>query len=194
MIDLRLGDCLEITPTLPANSVDTILTDSPYGIDFMGKEWDRGVPGGAYWREFLRVAKPGAILMAFGGTRTWHRLACAIEDAGWEIRDTIMWVYGSGFPKSHDISKAIDREAGETREVVGIREDFKAKKAAEVRHGTDNGRNYNERHDPGRGGYTECRSENMCGRCYRRISRTGRGNVSGVIPTTIYLTVRFNSW
>jgi site-specific DNA-methyltransferase (adenine-specific) len=85
----------------------------------MGKNWDHGVPGEAFWREALRVAKPGAHLLAFGGTRTFHRLAVAIEDAGWEIRDTVMWVYGSGFPKSHDISKAIDREAGAEREVVG---------------------------------------------------------------------------
>lgn len=112
MIDLRLGDCLEVMPTLPENSVDTIITDPPYGLEFMGKDWDKGVPGAHFWQAAMRVAKPGALLLAFGGTRTWHRLACAIEDAGWEIRDTIMWVYGSGFPKSHDISKAIDREAG----------------------------------------------------------------------------------
>jgi hypothetical protein len=77
---------------------------------FMGKAWDHGIPGEAFWREALRVAKPGAILMACGGTRTYHRLTCAIEDAGWEIRDCMMWLYGSGFPKSHDISKGIDRK------------------------------------------------------------------------------------
>lgn len=113
------GDCLEQMATLPAESVDSIVTDPPYGLSFMGKDWDHGVPGEAFWREALRVAKPGAHLLAFGGSRTYHRLACAIEDAGWEIRDCIMWVYGSGFPKSHDVSKAIDREAGATREVVG---------------------------------------------------------------------------
>jgi site-specific DNA-methyltransferase (adenine-specific) len=87
----------------------------------MGKEWDNGIVAFSteLWREALRVAKPGAHLLAFGGTRTYHRLACAIEDAGWEIRDCIMWVYGSGFPKSHNVSKAIDREAGAEREVVG---------------------------------------------------------------------------
>jgi hypothetical protein len=105
--------------TLAAESIDAIVTDPPYGLSFMGKDWDHGVPGEAFWREALRVAKPGAHLLAFGGSRTYHRLACAIEDAGWEIRDCIMWVYGSGFPKSHDVSKAIDREAGATREVVG---------------------------------------------------------------------------
>jgi site-specific DNA-methyltransferase (adenine-specific) len=86
----------------------------------MGKGWDRGVPGVEFWQEALRVAKPGAHLLAFGGTRTFHRLTVAIEDAGWEIRDCMMWLYGSGFPKSHDVSKAIDRAAGATREVVGI--------------------------------------------------------------------------
>jgi site-specific DNA-methyltransferase (adenine-specific) len=89
--------------TLPAESVDSIVTDPPYGLSFMGKNWDRGVPGEAFWREALRVAKPGAHLLAFGGSRTYHRLACAIEDAGWEVRDCIMWVYGSGFPKSHNL-------------------------------------------------------------------------------------------
>jgi site-specific DNA-methyltransferase (adenine-specific) len=84
----------------------------------MGKGWDHGVPGVEFWAEALRIAKPGAHLLAFGGTRTYHRLACAIEDAGWDIRDCVMWVYGSGFPKSHDVSKAIDREAGAEREVV----------------------------------------------------------------------------
>lgn len=106
--DLHHGDCLEVMPTLPADSIDTIITDPPYGLSFMGKDWDHGIPGARFWREALRVAKPGAMLLAFGGTRTHHRLMVAIEDAGWEIRDVIMWVYGSGFPKSHDISKAIN--------------------------------------------------------------------------------------
>lgn len=113
------GDCLEIMPTMDADSVDAVVTDPPYGLSFMGKDWDHGVPGDHFWREALRVAKPGAHLLAFGGTRTFHRLACAIEDAGWEIRDTIMWVYGSGFPKSLDVSKAIDKAAGAVREVIG---------------------------------------------------------------------------
>jgi DNA modification methylase len=116
---IHCGSCLAILPTLEACSVDSVVCDPPYGLSFMGKDWDHGVPGEAYWREVLRVAKPGAHLLAFGGTRTYHRLTCAIEDAGWEIRDCVMWVYGSGFPKSHDISKAIDREAGAEREVVG---------------------------------------------------------------------------
>jgi site-specific DNA-methyltransferase (adenine-specific) len=105
--------------TLDAESVDAIVSDPPYGLSFMGKGWDHGVPGVEFWTEALRVAKPGAHLLAFGGTRTYHRLACAIEDAGWEIRDCVMWVYGSGFPKSHDVSKAIDKAARAEREVVG---------------------------------------------------------------------------
>jgi site-specific DNA-methyltransferase (adenine-specific) len=112
------GDCREVMATLDAESVDAIVSDPPYGLSFMGKGWDYGVPGVEFWTEALRVAKPGAHLLAFGGTRTYHRLACAIEDAGWEIRDCVMWVYGSGFPKSHDVSKAIDKAAGAEREVV----------------------------------------------------------------------------
>lgn len=121
------GDCREVMATLDAASVDAVVCDPPYGLSFMGKGWDHGVPGQEFWTEALRVAKPGAHLLAFGGTRTYHRLACAIEDAGWEIRDCVMWVYGSGFPKSHDVSKAIDKAAGAEREVVGVRpghEDF----------------------------------------------------------------------
>jgi DNA modification methylase len=117
-IDLRCGDCLELMKSIPEGSVDSIVTDPPYGLSFMGKDWDHGVPGEHFWREAIRVAKPGAYLLAFGGTRTFHRLAVAIEDAGWEIRDCVMWVYGSGFPKSLDVSKAIDRAAGAEREVV----------------------------------------------------------------------------
>jgi DNA modification methylase len=113
------GDCLEVMRGMDAGSVDAVITDPPYGLSFMGKEWDHGVPGVHFWQEALRVAKPGAMMLAFGGTRTFHRLAVAIEDAGWELRDTIMWLYGSGFPKSHDISKAIDKAAGKEREVVG---------------------------------------------------------------------------
>jgi site-specific DNA-methyltransferase (adenine-specific) len=116
---LHHGDCLEVMATMADNSVDAVVTDPPYGLSFMGKNWDHGVPGEAFWREALRVAKPGAHLLAFGGTRTFHRLAVAIEDAGWEIRDTVIWCYGSGFPKSLDVSKAIDRAAGAEREVVG---------------------------------------------------------------------------
>jgi hypothetical protein len=117
--DIRHGDCREVMAAMDAKSVDSIVSDPPYGLSFMGKGWDHGVPGVEFWTEAMRVAKPGAHLLAFGGTRTYHRLACAIEDAGWEIRDCVMWVYGSGFPKSHDVSKAIDNAAGAEREVVG---------------------------------------------------------------------------
>ena len=99
-ITIHHGDCLTIMPTLQEASIDAIVTDPPYGLGFMGKQWDRGVPGTEYWSACLRVAKPGAHLLAFGGTRTYHRLAAAVEDAGWEIRDCIAWLYGSGFPKS----------------------------------------------------------------------------------------------
>ena len=114
------GDCFDVLKDIPDSSIDLILADPPYGLKFMGKDWDHGVPGVQFWEQALRVAKPGTHLMAFGGTRTFHRLAVAIEDAGWEIRDTLMWVYGSGFPKSLDVSKAIDRAAGAEREVVSI--------------------------------------------------------------------------
>ena len=96
---IHTGDCLDIMPTLDAESIDAIVTDPPYGLAFMGKHWDHGLPGSDFWREALRVARPGAYLLAFGGTRTVHRLACAIEDAGWIIRDMLVWGYASGFPK-----------------------------------------------------------------------------------------------
>jgi DNA modification methylase len=117
--DLRLGDCLEVLRTMPDASVDAVVTDPPYGLSFMGKAWDYDVPTVEAWREVLRVLKPGGHLLAFAGTRTQHRMAVAIEDAGFEIRDMIAWVYGSGFPKSLDVSKAIDKAAGAEREVVG---------------------------------------------------------------------------
>lgn len=116
---LYLGDALEVVAGLPSASVDAIVTDPPYGLAFMGRGWDHAVPCVEFWREFLRVAKPGAHLLAFGGTRTYHRLACAVEDAGYEVRDCVMWVYGSGFPKSLDVSKAIDKAAGAERETLG---------------------------------------------------------------------------
>ncbi|GAG08439.1 unnamed protein product, partial [marine sediment metagenome] len=106
------GDCLDAMKDMEADSIDSIVTDPPYGLSFMGKDWDHGVPGERFWKEALRVAKPGAHLLAFGGTRTFHRLAVAIEDAGWVIRDTVGWIYGSGFPKSHNVGKAIDKANG----------------------------------------------------------------------------------
>lgn len=115
-VTLYRGDCLDVMPTIPEASIESVLCDPPYGLKFMGKKWDHGVPGVPFWEATRRVLKPGAMLMAFGGTRTQHRLVCAIEDAGFEIRDAICWHYGSGFPKSHDISKGIDRAAGAERE------------------------------------------------------------------------------
>lgn len=99
---IHVGDCLSILPTLAANSADAIVTDPPYGLSFMGKRWDYDVPSTAIWAECLRVLKPGGHLLAFAGTRTQHRMAVRIEDAGFDIRDMIAWVYGSGFPKSHN--------------------------------------------------------------------------------------------
>jgi site-specific DNA-methyltransferase (adenine-specific) len=115
------GNCLDILPTLPANKIDTCITDPPYELGFMNKDWDSA--GISFqketWEAVYRVLKPGALLLAFGGTRTWHRIAVAIEDAGFEIRDTICWLYGQGFPKSYNISKGIDKKAGKEREIIG---------------------------------------------------------------------------
>lgn len=115
---IHCGDNMEFLATLPDNCVDSIVTDPPYGLSFMGKKWDYDVPTVALWAECLRVLKPGGHLLAFAGTRTQHRMAVRIEDAGFEIRDMMAWVYGSGFPKSLDISKAIDKAAGAEREVI----------------------------------------------------------------------------
>ena len=109
--EIFCGDCRDILPTLP-RLADACICDPPYGLKFMGKGWDHGVPGVPYWKAVLNACKPGAFLLAFGGTRTFHRLAVAIEDAGWEIRDTVMWVYGSGFPKSHNVGLRIDKLHG----------------------------------------------------------------------------------
>jgi len=173
-------DCLDGMRQIEDKSIDAIVTDPPYGLEFMGKEWDsfkirkdgwqglitaeaRGgndlytkkgfktlpefrslkasaMPAYQEWCriwaiEALRVSKPGAHMLAFGGTRTHHRLMVAIEDAGWEIRDCLMWVYGSGFPKSLDVSKAIDKAAGVERDVVGQREDILQKQAADFQRG-----------------------------------------------------------
>lgn len=113
------GDCLEKLKTLEANSIDAVVTDPPYGLKFMGKKWDYDVPSLAIWSEVIRVCKPGAHLLSFGSTRTYHRLISAIEDAGFEIRDQLQWLFGSGFPKSMDVSKAIDKMHGAERKVIG---------------------------------------------------------------------------
>lgn len=167
VLRLEQGDCAEVMASMESNSVDAIVTDPPYGLAFMGADWDSfgastgresvderrdkmneylstnavvpafasshsHMPKLSEMREFqakmtpifaeaLRVAKPGAHLLCFGGTRTFHRMACAIEEAGWEVRDCIMWVYGSGFPKSMDVAKAIDKASGYVGEVIGER-------------------------------------------------------------------------
>lgn len=109
---LHIGDCLEVLKGYPDNSFDSVVTDPPYGISFMSCKWDYGVPSIETWVEVLRVLKPGGHIAAFGGTRTYHRIACAIEDAGFEIRDGVHWLFGSGFPKSKQVSVAIGKHFG----------------------------------------------------------------------------------
>ena len=175
-IDLRLGDCLEVLKTIPDNSVDSVVTDPPYhltsivkrfgkegsapaqfGTDgaysraskgFMGKEWDGGDIAFRtdVWEECLRILKPGGHLLAFSHSRTYHRMGVAIEDAGFEIRDQIMWVYGSGFPKSHNIGKSVDKIQGNDREVVGVQ---KLQGTAATLKGKANRENW---YDQGEGG------------------------------------------
>ena len=112
------GDCVDVMKSFDDDSVDAVITDPPYGLSFMGKKWDYDVPGVEVWRECLRVLKPGGYLLSFAGTRTQHRMAVNIEDAGFEIRDMIAWVYGSGFPKSLNIGKAVDKLQGNERMVL----------------------------------------------------------------------------
>lgn len=110
--EIAHGDVLAVLRELPSDSFDALLCDPPYGYRFMGKRWDYDVPSVEVWREALRVLKPGAPLLSFGGARTFHRIATAIEDAGFELRDVLMWLYGKGFPKSYDIGKALDGKDG----------------------------------------------------------------------------------
>ncbi len=122
-VTLYRGDCREVMALLPENSVDAIVTDPPYELGFMGKRWDSS--GIAYdpevWAQAYRVLKPGGHALVFGGTRTWHRVAVAVEGAGFEIRDSIAWLYGSGFPKSLDVSKAIDKTRNDLTEIENVR-------------------------------------------------------------------------
>lgn len=117
MIELIYGDNLEAMKDIPDDSIPTIITDPPYGLSFMGKKWDYDVPSVEVWQECLRVMKPGGTLLCFAGSRTQHRMAVNVEDAGFILKDCIMWLYGSGFPKATDISKQLDK--GHKREVIG---------------------------------------------------------------------------
>ena len=129
--ELMLGDCLDRLKELPDNSVDAVVTDPPYGISFMAKKWDYDVPSVDVWTEAMRVLKPGGHALIACGTRTQHRMVVNIEDAGFEIRDVVSWIYGSGFPKSLSISKSIDKQAGAEREVIGE----KTRKGGDMRCG-----------------------------------------------------------
>jgi len=117
------GDNLEVLKQMQADGVqvDSVVTDPPYGLKFMGKRWDYDVPSVEFWKLVFDVLKPGGYVLSFGGARTYHRMVTNLEDAGFEIVDHLVWVYGSGFPKSLDISKAIDEAAGAEREVIGKR-------------------------------------------------------------------------
>lgn len=118
---IELGDIVDVLRDYESNVFDAVLCDPPYGLAFMGKRWDYDVPSVALWEQVFRVLKPGAPLIAFGGTRTYHRMVVNIEDAGFEVRDQLLWLYGSGFPKSMNVGMAIDDAAGATRPVVGER-------------------------------------------------------------------------
>jgi DNA modification methylase len=126
VIQLHCGNSLDVLATLGSNSVDSIVTDPPYGLSFMGKGWDYQVPSVQIWEQCLRVLKPGGHLLAFAGTRTQHRMCVNIEDAGFEIRDMIAWVYGSGFPKSMNVGKAIDKVAPRRGQFDAFAEHFDA--------------------------------------------------------------------
>jgi site-specific DNA-methyltransferase (adenine-specific) len=119
---IEKDDVLTTLASMGNDSFDGLFMDSPYGLTFMEKKWDEALPSVDVCRELLRVAKPGAMLLAFGSPRTYHRLACHLEDAGWQIRDCLMWLYGEGMPKSHNIGKGIDKKLGAKRKVVGRNE------------------------------------------------------------------------
>lgn len=143
---LHLGDCLEYMKQIPNNYVDAIVTDPPYGLKFMGKKWDYDVPSVEIWQECYRILKPGGHLLSFAGTRTYHRLVTKIEDAGFEIRDMIAWIYGQGFPKSHNISKALDKMAGAERETIRER----GYSSPDIRGNSSNGRGISGANNVGR--------------------------------------------
>lgn len=120
------GDSYTVLDTLPDNCIDTVITDPPYGLKFMGEKWDYSIPRKEFWEKVYRVCKPGSFMLVFGGTRTFHRLAVEIEDAGFEIRDCIMWLYGQGFPKSLNVGKSLLKSIEDELKLQGI-EDIKWK-------------------------------------------------------------------
>lgn len=121
-IQLKLGNCLDVLKDFPDGCIDAVVTDPPYGLSFMGKKWDYDVPNKEIWAECLRVLKPGGNLLCFAGTRTQHRMVARVVEAGFTLQDAVLWAYGSGFPKSHNVSKAIDKSLGvERTEVIGTK-------------------------------------------------------------------------
>lgn len=140
VVKIICNDCLAEMKNMADNSIDCIVTDPPYGLSFMSKDWDKSLPSIDIWKEALRIVKPGGHLLCFGGSRTYHRMTCVIEDAGWEIRDCLMWLYGSGFPKAGNISKSIDKALGLERQVIGVRpghENFVGKTTHSLNGGWD---------------------------------------------------------
>ncbi len=133
--ELKLGDNAKTLKQYPDNHFDSIVTDPPYGIEFMGKDWDKHTGALETWNECFRVLKPGGHILAFSASRTYHHLATNIESVGFEIRDQIMWLYGSGFPKSHNIGKAVDKKLGNKRKFVGQNQDIIKKQAKDLREG-----------------------------------------------------------
>jgi len=133
--ELKLGDNAETLKQYPDNHFDSIVTDPPYGIEFMGKDWDKHTGALETWNECFRVLKPGGHILAFSASRTYHHLATNIESVGFEIRDQIMWLYGSGFPKSMNIGKAVDKKLGNKRKFVGQNQDIIKKQAKDLREG-----------------------------------------------------------
>jgi site-specific DNA-methyltransferase (adenine-specific) len=138
--NILCGDSLEVLKDFEDNYFDSVVTDPPYGLAFMGKKWDYDVPQVELWKEVYRVLKPGGHILSFAGSRTYHRMAVNIEDAGFEIRDMLGWLYGSGFPKSHNIGKAVDKLQGNKREVVDVKDRGNGRQFADGKSGFSKGK------------------------------------------------------